>query len=359
MKKIVILLLVIVGISSCGKHDVKVPATGKPYEIFVITPKVLWDGVAGDTLRSFFEQPVAWLNQKEPLYDLYSMDPGATSEITMRHRNLIFMTVSDTCRRSQTTAQWDRNAKEQLIVNIVSPSVDSLARYIGEYGATMVALFDKAERDRMLAKGTAYRDATIGDKIEQTFGFTMNIPKGYRIRESRPGFLWISYEMPLSSQGVIIYTFPYTPQMSGKEIIAQRNAAVGRVPGPSKGSYMTTELMFGAEFNSVLINGVRWAETKGFWKVENDFMGGPYVNYTTYDPATGGMVGIDLYVSAPDPKESKRNYLRQLESLVLSVRFKAANPAVDAGDPAPATSFDGVVDGSQKIVPVAVPTVEE
>lgn len=321
MKKALFLLIVSLSIVSCGRHDVKVQSTGRPYEIFVVAPNVLWDGAAGDTLRYFFEQDVKWLNQPEPLYDIYRISPESVNSLTLRHRNLIFMTVDTALDQSALTATWDRDAKEQLVINIISPAADSMASYIGQHQEMLIALLDKAERDRMVAKGAAFADVTIGDKISQKFGFTMNVPKGYRIRENKPDFLWISYEMPLSSQGVVIYSFDGSDALSGPQIIEQRNVAVGKIPGPSDGSYMTTELMFGYESHVVVINGVRWAETKGFWKVEGDFMGGPFVNYTTYDAATGRMVGIDLYVSAPDPKNGKRNYIRQLESLVMSVRL--------------------------------------
>ncbi len=42
-----------------------------------------------------------------------------------------------------------------------------------------------------------------------------------------------------------------------------------------------------------------WAELRGFWDVENDFMGGPFVSYSTLDEATGRVLTIDGYVYSP------------------------------------------------------------
>lgn len=322
-KRIIAPLIAAIGavLFSCHSSITEIPATGKPYEIVVVASKPLWNSAAGDTLRHFFQQNVAWLNQPEPLYDLLPVTPQTATDPTLRHRNIITLSVGEQYKKSDLTATFDKNAKEQLYIDIVSPSIDSLASFIERNEGIMISIFDKAERDRFILKGERFRDVTIGEKIKEKFGFDMNIPKGYRIRDNQKDFMWISYEMPLASQGVVIYSFEPMDEMTTLEILYQRDLAVAKIPGPSEGSYMITETLFMPESTSVLINGVRWAETRGFWKVMNDFMGGPFVNYTTYDPATKHMVGIDLYVNAPDAKDGKRNYIRQLESLVLSVHL--------------------------------------
>lgn len=314
----------LVGCGGGSSRKMELPATGKPYEIVVLTSKDVWNSEAGDTLRHYFGRDIEWLNQPEPLYDLLLATPQTVSAPTLRHRNILSLEVSSSKYPvNHLTAQFDAKAKEQVRINIESPSIDSLTQYIVENHATLIALLDKAERDRMVRKGKDFRDEKLAEKIKSQFGFTMNIPKGYRVRNSSDDFLWISYELPLASQGIVIYSFDAMPSMSTAAIIAMRDEAVAKVPGPSDGSYMTTEMMIYPESKSVTINGTKWAETRGFWRVENDFMGGPFVNYVTYDPVTQKMIGIDLYVNSPDPKYGKRNYIKQLESMIMSVKFDA------------------------------------
>jgi hypothetical protein len=69
----------------------------------------------------------------------------------------------------------------------------------------------------------------------------------------------------------------------------------------------------------VKINGREWIELRGFWEVEKDFMGGPFVSYTTLDEREGELLTIDCYVYSP--KYGKRNFLRPLEHLVFGVTF--------------------------------------
>jgi hypothetical protein len=54
------------------------------------------------------------------------------------------------------------------------------------------------------------------------------------------------------------------------------------------------------------------------WRVEGDFMGGPFVNITFVDEKTSRLVILDGFVYAP--KYDKRDYLRQVEALMHSVK---------------------------------------
>ena len=67
---------------------------------------------------------------------------------------------------------------------------------------------------------------------------------------------------------------------------------------------------------------------RGFWDVEGDFMGGPFVSYTTVDTATDRVVTLDCYVYSP--KLPKRNYMREVEHLLHLVKFPAATGSASA-----------------------------
>ena len=81
------------------------------------------------------------------------------------------------------------------------------------------------------------------------------------------------------------------------------------------------------EYLQLLIGDRMWVEMYGLWEVENYFMGGPFVSYTTVNKATNEVVTIDCYVYYPtlynkDPE--KRNKLRALQHLVYLADFPAA-----------------------------------
>ena len=69
------------------------------------------------------------------------------------------------------------------------------------------------------------------------------------------------------------------------------------------------------------LEGRLWVELRGFWDVANDFMGGPFVSYSTLDTATGYVFTYDAYVYAPKLPPHKRNLMRGVEHLLYTISF--------------------------------------
>lgn len=263
---------------------------------------------------------VDWVNQPEPIFDLLSTPPEVLTELLRRHRNMISVTINPQLDSAHMVIERDTWAKSQLIMRLSAPTIESAAGYVHNHQGELIDLLGSVEQSRMKERGRKYSDATLNQLIDKKFGFSMHIPKGYRLRLDTTNFLWISNEMPLASQGVLIYTFPRVA--GGLNPIAERNVAAAWVPGPSDGSHMSTDTIFRPDLSTVSIDGRRWVATRGFWNVKGDFMGGPFMNYITLDTINDRYIGIDLYVLSPSPKYPKRNYIRQVESLMLNVQVK-------------------------------------
>ena len=92
-------------------------------------------------------------------------------------------------------------------------------------------------------------------------------------------------------------------------------STVDEIPDESGQEYIP----FSPEYKILQIGGRTWIEMVGLWDVENYFMGGPYVSYTTLNKATNEVVTIDCYVYYP--KTKKRNMLRALQHLVYLIDF--------------------------------------
>ncbi|MFR9649950.1 MAG: DUF4837 family protein, partial [Rikenellaceae bacterium] len=161
--------------------------------------------------------------------------------------------------------------------------------------------------------------------IEEKFSIKMHIPKGYTLRADSEDFLWLSHEYPTASQGLIIYSYPLegsvTSALRERSLVEARNKFVSRVPGPSDGSFMTTYTEIEPEHRAIRIDGRLWVEMRGLWCVENDFMGGPYVSYSTIDTESNSVFTLDMYVYSP--KLGKRNFLRSLEHLLHTTQIPA------------------------------------
>ncbi|MBQ5853641.1 MAG: DUF4837 family protein, partial [Rikenellaceae bacterium] len=94
------------------------------------------------------------------------------------------------------------------------------------------------------------------------------------------------------------------------------------------GSYMTTAEIYDPDYRTFRSESRLWVELRGFWDVANDFMGGPFVSYTTVNTTTNEVVTLDCYVYSP--KLPKRNYMRELEHLRYLISFPEDAPAPQA-----------------------------
>ena len=61
-------------------------------------------------------------------------------------------------------------------------------------------------------------------------------------------------------------------------------------------------------------------ETRGLWRLFNDYMGGPFVNYCFRDSQGQRLVMIDCFVYSP--KQSKRDQLMQLEAVAYGIKYE-------------------------------------
>jgi len=278
-------------------------------------------GAVGDTLRSIFETPVMMINSYEPIFDLYRFPPTAYKGFVRKQRNIITLQTGADIEKPSITVQVDAFATPQLIVDISARDDQALIEHISQNAELLIELFSMAERERFISVVTRHNQPTLNAEIEKMFGFEMKIPPGYKIRSRNENFIWLTHEYPRSTQGIVVHSRPYTGMEDFElaSLIEARDRSVSQIPGPSPGSYMITVTEYEPLVEYVRIGERLWAIMRGFWDVRNDFMGGPFVSYTTLDIAENKLVTIDNFLYSPE--RPKRNMLRDLEALVYMVRF--------------------------------------
>ena len=120
----------------------------------------------------------------------------------------------------------------------------------------------------------------------------------------------------------MIYYYPYTDTntFTPEYLIRKRNEFLHRyVPGPTKGSYMTTESQYPVIFREMAKDGDYLVELRGLWKLEKAFMGGPFISYTFVDEQHNRVVTIMGYVY--NPSQDKRDLVRQVEAILYTFQY--------------------------------------
>lgn len=324
-------LLFVVGCDSLGSvTSTKKTAQGAPYEVLVVCDGREWESELGTELREVLETPIDMLNQVEPMFDVVRITQRDFKHLLPSYRNIIKVLCSSDVAQASIVAKYDEVATPQIVLTFQGPSIESMVAYLKENGNSLLQVLEMAERDRNVAMAK-HQDNTVLEKlIYDKFGVELPLASGYRLRAEGDNFIWISNEFPVASQGFFIYAQPFTgvESVTTKALVKSRNEYAKRIPGPSDGSYMTTVkripnledngyVEFVPERKTLVVNGREWVELRGFWEVEGDFMGGPFVSYTTLNENTNEMLTIDCYVYSP--KDDKRNYLRPLEHLIYGV----------------------------------------
>lgn len=301
----------------------KVVSQGSPYEIIVVCSQDKWEGPLGDTIRAALNEPVKMINNAEPMYTVLRVMPNAFDGLIAKHRNILYIDTGAEYSEPRMLAEYNLYSAPQIIVKVIGPDTRTLTQYVAEHTYELQTVFEIAERDRAVALNQRYGEKSVADAVERQFGFEMKFTKGFSVRNSiaDKNFLWISNEHPLASQGVVIYSYPYsgTSDFTVDSLVAARDRFVALIPGENPGSHMVTADVIEPVVKHMRIRGRVWTEMRGFWDVKGDFMGGPFVSYSTIDKENARVVVIDLYLYSPD--KPKRNYLRQLEHLVYGVKF--------------------------------------
>lgn len=300
----------------------KYDAQGAPYEMVLVADHAVWQGPAGDSLRESFYKRFPGVNREETSWDVLRVLPGDFKRNVTRHRNVVITRIDTAVHQPRLALANDIYARPQTVITASARDLASLERLLDSTRADIMLLLERAEKDRDVAAASRHTPVPVAEAIRSKFGFEMSTGPGYTVRSEGENFLWLSYEMPTASQGIVIYTYPFagSPDMLIGPLAARRNEFVARIPGENPDSRMATA----DDFQNLVyktVDGRSWAELHGFWRVEGDFMGGPFTNFSTYDAPRGRVIAIDFYVYAPDPRSTQRNLIKQLEHLIHTVKI--------------------------------------
>lgn len=307
-------------LASCSGGSTLLPnVSGKAGEIIVVIEKEDWEGAVGTEVRDLLACECPYLAQPEPLYSLVNVAPGSFVDLFKVHRNIVMINVDrqlDSCSMAYRRDVW---ATPQCVVQVNASSPENAVDMIKENGKKITSAVEQAERDRVIANSIRYEEGSIRKEVSAVFGGSPHFPMGYKLRKLSSNFAWIADDKEYTKQDILIYRYSALDDepFSIDNIIRHRNEILKEnVPGMFEGTYMTTSEVFTPTVEYTKYRGREFALTRGYWEVENDFMGGPFVSQTFYSEDGFDILVAEAFVYAP--KYDKRQYLRQVESILFS-----------------------------------------
>ena len=329
MKRILSILataLVLTGLTSCGGGSGKTllpNVSGKAGEVIVVIERADWEGALGNEVRELLAADCPWLYIREPLYSLVNVAPGGFADLFKIHRNIVIFQIDPQLVNSGLVIKNDVWAAPQIVMQISAHDADEALSILQEKGATVVSAIEQAERDRVIHNTLLYEERSIAQKVTETMGGSPHFPSGYKLKTLTDDFAWIADVKQYTQQGVFVYKYPALKDdnFTLENIIAKRNEVLkANVPGMFENTYMTTSEYITPTVQFVKYKDREFAETRGYWEVFGDYMGGPFVSHSFYSPDGSEIYVIEAFLYAP--KYDKRQYLRQVESLLYSFEWK-------------------------------------
>ncbi len=321
-------VLFIFGFSSCSQDESQ---NGKPRSLggtseilIVLQNEKQWDSQIGQTIRKYFAADQYGLPQNQPIFKLLHLKVSNFGTLFQKHRNIFVVNINPELKKSKIETKTDLWASPQQVFKISAPSAEAFVKIFETKHEYFVNKYMNTERQRILSIFRPGMNAKAMTSLKKSFGFTMDIPAGFYVAKNKSGFMWLRREAVQYSQGLIFISMPYkdTVQFSRRSIIARcQQYERHYIPGPTNGSYMTLDMKFVVPKTRVVNDFPAGyaVEMRGLWKVQNDFMGGPFVSYTFINPKNNKIITALGYVYQPNKK--KRNLLLQVESILYSVKF--------------------------------------
>ena len=310
--------------------------------VFVEDVRFKKDSLYG-IVDDYLQQQYGNFVHHEPTFDVLSVSLEGFTKTLTHHRNILLVGVLDTESdyndyikrmigqaglekvRSGGLYSADRKnvwAENQHIHIIVASGHQELALGLDKALQSLVSRVSASEFEKIRRNVYAIgEDQALTRELADEHQINLRIPALYKKHPSSNNeFLWYRRSTVDLTASIMVYSHSYNRQLetSPAYAIFVRDS-LGREYERSQieGAYMTTEKLVIPLQDTVDLNGHFAIRTQSLWRLEHDFMGGPFINYLIYDKTNNRIIHLDAYVYAPDIT-SKRRLMREMEAMLTT-----------------------------------------
>jgi len=353
---VVIAAILIMSAVNCD-GDYRPKSFGSMDEIYVVMDSTNWESETAEATKNSFGAPIETLPNPESLYKLVFTDFNTNDELESlkERKNVIFISpideesntgsfirailsdeVETRVREGQSFAFpiEDRWVRDQWALILTSTSDSALASKIESSVDPLVN--NLLEREFQRRKEEVYRrgeQVALSDSLWDRFGWkvrmqhdyvwtvdTTNVVSFRRVLSENDRWMWGWWQNDVENIEFIDQDWINATRDSLMQIYIQ---------GQREGSYVTTEYRRPVNTKEMDIdNRLIGFETLGTWQMTNDFMGGPFVNFTYYDPEVKRLFMIEYGQFAPSV--NKRRFVMQFRAMGRT--FKSDSTWVEDSD---------------------------
>ena len=327
--KVFIFSLFLISLMSC--NDITTisgqASTGGINEILVVTNKPQqWKGEVGDSIRACFTRDMKLLPIPEPQFKLVNIHETAIGkDIFKKHHNIFIVNIDPKLKKAFVESKKNLWAKPQIVIKVNAPSLKEFLKSFEKIKENAFDLYVENERNRIsVSYSSKFKNIKLSQQLIKYFHMDMNIPKGYSMARIDSTKCWIRKETAANSMDILVTAQDYhsTKDFTPLAIKKRRNNLTRLfIPGPTPGSYqLVADQYLEPISKEISFNDLFAVETRGLWRVENDFMGGPFISYTFVDEKRNKLITLDGFIYAP--KQKKAPLMREIEAILWSVKLQ-------------------------------------
>jgi len=297
-------------------------ALGAPGEVLLVIDSPYWKTQAGNVLKELLEADFPALPQIEPLFKRTRITHEQFQKQYKTHRNIL--RVSFNPKERENRVDYERNtwAHNQRVIDVVAKDMNGFVNIVNGHGLKICDYFYEGDMATLVKAYNRSYEALPTKALTDRYPFELKFPKGFRVKKNNAEFSWFSFERIDSHLGVFAHTcsLDSIDGFEARDLIQYRNDVLQlQVPGSAPGSFMTTEERFPVTVTEKKFGGKTWVELRGLWKVQGDFMGGPFVSYFHRDDKNNQLIMLEGYVHAPQ-KPNKANFVREVEAVLRTFK---------------------------------------
>lgn len=335
--------LILLLIASACSVDYQNKAVGPVDEIIVVMPSSQWESETADAIRETFGRLLQTVpHPHEPAYTFVFRDFESNQELDelKRFRNIIIAAPLD---KQTNTSQLiggmlsskvgqrvnqqesfafplqDRWARGQWTLILTSTSDERLAEKIRNSSDELLSHLEEREinyrTEEVFRRG---EQVALADSLWKNHGWSVRMQHDYvQLFDSAKSVMFRRY-LPDNNRWMWAWwkeDVEHGDFINPKWINSTRDSLMQfLVQGERDGSYVETdyrEEVKTSEFSTG--NRLTGYETMGVWRMTNDFMGGPFVHFTYYDPKTRRVFMLEYAQFAP--RVNKRRFVRQFQAM--------------------------------------------
>lgn len=294
-------------------------STGKAAEILIIINDNYWTGALKDSVHVWLTRTQPILNQVEPMFDYIQSTPDMFLSQYQTHRNILYFDINQTYSEPKFEIQTNPRSEPQIRVNVKASNPDTALKILQEHIDSVIHEMYDNDLKRVQCFNIKRQEGNLQKMIKNCFGIQMIIPNTYTIAREESNFIWALYRTQKNDRMITVYSVPYHGEKLTKDFLIKiRNEMYQKyIEGAVKNAYpKVCEVYDLPSMESLTCGSKNGLFLRGLWDVVGDKMGGPFINFSFIKDDK--LISIDGFVYAP--MENKRDYMRECEAIVRSVK---------------------------------------